>query len=454
MIKSIIAIVVTIIIILIVLMLSSLYNHKQQELKTLRIKINELVERNAQFESRIEELEIVEEKMWFQVSGHSTFKEHVQVVESEFVNAFRVLWSGLSRFMTNSNYENLARSKEEKNETPTTDTIIGITFTTPIIQSQALITSPPTSNPPTTTPTPTQMSTLTLIPTPYIKEILITVSPTSTLQTNAISTSLTSKDQQQEQQHYKVIGLKLAYIMAVVVGIALVKLVIVVYSGVSKVKKTAKKTVLKHGAIEVDENKVLGQGQFGKVYQGKIDGKIKVAVKVMRIRNKKEYKDAVVTEVKIMKSLNHPNVLQIISSSFQKRDQVFYVALELLQGKSLKFHLDKRIIMDTKKVALQLVMALNHCHQNSIAHMDIKPDNIMVDSTQKLKLIDFGLSIRVASEDQQSEKHVGSPMYMASEVLNQLLFYPLKSDMWSAGVVIYEMCCKEVPWNVHNDPTT
>eukprot|EP01125_Pyxidicula_operculata_P004469 TRINITY_DN1695_c0_g2_i3.p1 TRINITY_DN1695_c0_g2~~TRINITY_DN1695_c0_g2_i3.p1 ORF type:complete len:272 (-),score=36.80 TRINITY_DN1695_c0_g2_i3:1315-2130(-) len=267
------------------------------------------------------------------------------------------------------------------------------------------------------------MSTLTLIPTPYIKEILITVSPTSTLQTNAISTSLTSKDQQQEQQHYKVIGLKLEYIMAIVVGIALVKLVIVVYSGVSKVKKTAKKTVLKHGAIEVDENKVLGQGQFGKVYQGKIDGKIKVAVKVMRIRNKKEYKDAV-TEVKIMKSLNHPNVLQIISSSFQKRDQVFYVALELLQGKSLKFHLDKRIIMDTKKVALQLVMALNHCHQNSIAHMDIKPDNIMVDSTQKLKLIDFGLSIRVASEDQQSEKHVGSPMYMAPEVLNQLPFYP------------------------------
>jgi calcium-dependent protein kinase len=89
----------------------------------------------------------------------------------------------------------------------------------------------------------------------------------------------------------------------------------------------------------------------------------------------------------------------------------------------------------------QILVCLSYCHSMGVTHRDLKPDNFMVTADLRVKLIDFGLS----SEQILMTQKVGSPMYIAPEILTQSE-YSEKCDLWSAGCILYFMLCGRTPF--------
>jgi len=90
-----------------------------------------------------------------------------------------------------------------------------------------------------------------------------------------------------------------------------------------------------------------------------------------------------------------------------------------------------------------LFQAINHCHAQNIVHRDIKPDNIMITSTNTVRLIDFGLS-KASRSNKQLTTVAGTPYYMAPEVLDGA--YGKGADLWSLGVLLYTLVCGYLPF--------
>ena len=89
-------------------------------------------------------------------------------------------------------------------------------------------------------------------------------------------------------------------------------------------------------------------------------------------------------------------------------------------------------------MTLQICEGLEYCHQNGIAHVDLKPDNILLSSDNTIKLADFGLSDFNPSEEKRSEVK-GTKIYMAPEVLKGELYDPFRADIWSLGITLFQM---------------
>lgn len=91
----------------------------------------------------------------------------------------------------------------------------------------------------------------------------------------------------------------------------------------------------------------------------------------------------------------------------------------------------------------ELLCAIAHCHANGVIHRDIKPENIMVDSNERVKLLDFGLSKKSKGETDQTI--CGTPYYIAPEMIEGD-FYNEKVDIWSIGVLLYSLVSGEMPF--------
>lgn len=110
------------------------------------------------------------------------------------------------------------------------------------------------------------------------------------------------------------------------------------------------------------------------------------------------------------------------------------------------------------KIAYQLLLALQYCHNRvsdekgrggKVLHRDIKPANIFVDKSNHIKLGDFGLSREMGEHSEFAQTHVGTPYYMSPQQVRNLN-YNEKSDIWSAGCLIYEMAALRRPFEASN----
>lgn len=185
----------------------------------------------------------------------------------------------------------------------------------------------------------------------------------------------------------------------------------------------------------------IGTGHFGCVKRAvsKKSGK-EWAVKVVNLHNEVD-KDALRNEVNILKRLHHPNIVRVIASYEDKEHM--YMIMQLCKGKELYEHLYKENRRfsedDVRNLIRNLLRAIAFLHSNFITHRDLKLENLLLENAENpnsLKLCDFGLSTRF-KRGEKLQKSLGTIDYVAPEVLDG--DYTEKCDLWSVGVICYEL---------------
>jgi serine/threonine protein kinase len=156
--------------------------------------------------------------------------------------------------------------------------------------------------------------------------------------------------------------------------------------------------------------------------------------------------DSFTAEVSALQVLAHPNVIRLFDSF--RSDHFLYLILEHCPG-SMRMVIDRQGAIPSaqlRRYALDLASALRYCHRQNIAHRDIKPSNILIDKYGRAKLADFGLAMLSVHQNQVSSQ-AGSLVYLAPEVLLGRPFNPMRTDIWSFGVTLFEMATSALPWH-------
>src|SRR5262245_25436996 len=161
-----------------------------------------------------------------------------------------------------------------------------------------------------------------------------------------------------------------------------------------------------------------------------------------------EYEARFYQEAKAAGGLNHPNI--VIIYDIGKSEKIAYMAMELLQGKELKTLLAAGRALPVPfavDVAAQMAEGLAYAHEHGIVHRDIKPANIMIIRGELVKITDFGIArMRTANVQTQVGIVLGSPRYMSPEQVAGKRAEP-RSDLFSVGVILYEMVTGKPPFN-------
>lgn len=192
---------------------------------------------------------------------------------------------------------------------------------------------------------------------------------------------------------------------------------------------------------------LLGKGSFSLVKSAvNTQTNEKAAAKIIDLMKNK---DVFANEVNALSRLNHPLIVKLLHSQV-KQDGKGVIFLEYLSWPSLQAYLAKHKSLPlhiSLKLFAQLVDALEHMHKQNVAHSDLKPENIAYDpQNQSIKVFDFGLS-QTMLRSQLSSSFVGSPLYMAPEVLLRERYNPLAADVWSLGIVLVEMLTGRTPFS-------
>ena len=195
--------------------------------------------------------------------------------------------------------------------------------------------------------------------------------------------------------------------------------------------------------------KTLGEGEFGKVKSAEeIKTGQKVSIKILN-KNKiqgKENFNQIVREIKILKELNHPNLIKLYQIIEDNNN--YYIVTEYASGGEL-FNLivkNKHLTENDASIFFtQLIFALEFLKIKNISHRDIKPENILIRNNKELLLIDFGLSCQF-NEGELINTPCGSPCYAAPEMLLGNNYNGLASDIWSCGIVLFTMVCGYLPY--------
>ena len=204
--------------------------------------------------------------------------------------------------------------------------------------------------------------------------------------------------------------------------------------------------------------KPLGKGGYAKVYevQHKKTKEIR-ACKHLSKANIPDY-DKFKREIQILIKTDHPNIIKLYEVFESKRS--LYLVMELCRGGELFDrvieHMEKNEMYtekDAAKMFIQIMSSIDYCHKNGIVHRDLKPENLLYlnkgeEKNNPIKIIDFGLSQYITSEEKLKSK-VGTAYYVAPEILQGK--YSEKCDVWSAGVILYILLSGDPPFNGQND---
>ena len=200
----------------------------------------------------------------------------------------------------------------------------------------------------------------------------------------------------------------------------------------------------------VDKSSMLGSGQFGVVMNAvdRATGET-CAVKVVDKKRFKGRKDEFQTELDLHRSLVHPGII-ILKGIFSSETKIFLVMEKAAGGDMLDFILNQPSgFLDERRskfLLFQVLIGTKYLHDNSITHRDLKPENVLLmtkDDYPQAKLCDFGFA-KIIGESSFMMSIVGTPAYVAPEVVNHSKIHPGKGpgysnsvDMWSLGVILY-----------------
>ncbi|GMF26228.1 unnamed protein product [Phytophthora fragariaefolia] len=150
-------------------------------------------------------------------------------------------------------------------------------------------------------------------------------------------------------------------------------------------------------------------------------------------------------KINILRRLNHCNIIAMLDSF--ETDGEFCMVTEYAQGELFQVLEDEHSLPEEeiRKIAIQLIQALHVLHSNRIIHRDMKPQNILIGSKQQIKLADFGFARAIAHDSSLLRSIKGTPLYMAPELVQEKP-YNYTVDLWSLGVILYELAVGRPPF--------
>lgn len=194
----------------------------------------------------------------------------------------------------------------------------------------------------------------------------------------------------------------------------------------------------------------IGSGGMADVYKGK-DHKLNrfVAIKVLKsdFRSDETFIQKFLSEAQAAAGLMHPNVVNVYDVG-QDRG-LYYMVMELVEGITLKEYIEKKGRLSAKEtisISIQMVTGIQAAHNQHIVHRDIKPQNIIISKDGKVKVTDFGIARATTSSNTISTSVMGSVHYTSPEQARGGVVDE-KSDIYSAGITMYEMVTGHVPFD-------
>lgn len=207
----------------------------------------------------------------------------------------------------------------------------------------------------------------------------------------------------------------------------------------------------------------LGAGGMGEVYLAQDTSELgrTVALKILSaaVAHDKARLQRFILEARTVSNLNHPNILTVYE--FGQTDTSSFMATEFVDGVTLRQHLSNRRLklVDVLDVAIQIVAALNAAHEAGVAHRDLKPENVMVRKDHIVKVLDFGLAKSSEMPDDGSHAEAETRLRVQTEpgvVMGTVSYMSpeqsigkdvdQRTDIWSVGIVLYEMLSGSVPF--------
>jgi serine/threonine-protein kinase len=198
----------------------------------------------------------------------------------------------------------------------------------------------------------------------------------------------------------------------------------------------------------------LGEGGMGTVYlaYNEAEGK-QVAIKVLadRLASNPNYVDRFMREARNGTRLDHPNVVRCFDAGRDDASGKHYIVMEYVDGPSARALLDRHGPLPVNRavrLTLEIARALQYVHSHDFVHRDIKPDNILITSTDMAKLADLGLAKCIADASQLTahKQGFGTPYYMPCEQAVDATNADARSDIYALGATLYHLITGEVPF--------
>lgn len=196
----------------------------------------------------------------------------------------------------------------------------------------------------------------------------------------------------------------------------------------------------------------IGSGAMGEVWEAENEGKAgeQVAVKVVPefLAHDKLLVERLRREAQAARRLDHPGVVRVIEVS--EDDGRIFLVMELLQGETLRERFNRECplpISELERIAAGLSEALAYIHANGVVHRDLKPDNVWLEPSGRVCLIDLGVAkIMDQASLTVTGSHFGTPAYMSPEAFRDSKSVTASSDIWSLGVMLYEAATGRLPF--------
>ncbi len=197
----------------------------------------------------------------------------------------------------------------------------------------------------------------------------------------------------------------------------------------------------------------IGAGGMGAVYkarQPRIDRWVALKILSLDPKDDPTFAERFRREAVVLARLDHPNVVKLYD--FGERDGLFFLLLEFVDGPNLRTLMKQGLLEPKQALAVvpQMCEALQFAHDEGVVHRDVKPENVLLDAKGRVKIADFGLAKLVDADARdvsltEVDQIVGTPHYMAPEQIRGSREVDHRADIYSLGVVFYEMLTGELP---------
>ncbi len=206
------------------------------------------------------------------------------------------------------------------------------------------------------------------------------------------------------------------------------------------------------------KGRLLGKGGFAKCYEvinndTKRVSAAKIITKASLTKNRAKQK--LMSEIKIHRSLHHPNVVTF--EQFFEDSENVYILLELCGNQTLNELVRRRrklTEIETKCYIMQLIEGLKYLHSHRVIHRDLKLGNLFLTEKMELKIGDFGLATKLEFDGERKRTICGTPNYIAPEILEGRQGHSYEVDTWSLGVILYTLLIGKPPFETQDVKTT